>query len=160
MSGTFYHRRSLGELSDPWLLRSLRAWRRLADARGRVSLGRDLEPILSNRDLLLPASTLLMVEGTKPADFIVGWQGEQSQVGLGKNMLGCRWSDYFDAEYAEAAAAPLVIAVDSTELAYHEVVAHIGGRLFHYDRLLYPILWRGAVDMLLAVARWRSPTWH
>lgn len=160
MSGTVYHRRSLGDLSDPWLLRSLKAWRRLSDARGRVALGRDLEPIMSNRELLLPASTLLMVEGHNPADFIIGWQGEQSQVGLGKNLLGCRWGDYFDADYAAAAAAPLVVAVDNAELSYHEVVARIGGRLFHYDRLLYPVMWRGAVDMLLAVARWRSPTWH
>jgi hypothetical protein len=160
MSATVYQRRSLGDLSDPWLLRSLKAWRRLADARGRVALGGDLGPIMGNRELLLPASTLFIVEGQDPTDFIIGWQGEKSQVALGKNVLGCRWGDYFDAEYAAAAASQFISAVDSAELTYHEVVAHIGGRLFHYDRLLYPILWRGAVDMLLAVARWRSPAWH
>jgi hypothetical protein len=157
---TIYQRHSLDDLADPWLLRSLQSWRRLADARGRVSSGGEIDPILGDRKLVLPASTLLIVEGKSPMDFIVGWQGAQSQVGLGKNLLGCRWGDYSDAAYAEAAAAAFITATDSAEITYHEVFARVGGRLFHYDRILYPIMWRGSVDMLLAVARWRAPALH
>jgi hypothetical protein len=93
-------------------------------------------------------------------DFIFGRQGSHSQVSLRKNLLGFRWGDYFDTAYAEAAAAPLAIAAESAEITYHEVFAHIGSRPFHYDRILYPIISRGSVDMLLAVARWRSPALH
>lgn len=156
MVETIYRRHSLDDLADPWLLRSLRSWRRMADARGRVSPGGDLDPILQNRELLLPASTLLVVEGDDPMDFIVAWQGSLSRAGLG-NLLGCRWSDYADAAYAEAAAAPFLRAADSAEIAYHEVFAEVGGRVFHYDRLLLPIMCGGSVGMLLCVARWRSP---
>lgn len=154
---TIYRPHALDDLADPWLLRSLRSWRRMADARGRVSLGGDLDPIMRNRELLLPASTLLIVEGDDPMDFVVGWQGSHSRIGLGKNLLGCRLGDYSDAAYAAAAAAPLRLAADGAEIAYHEVFAHIGGRAFHYDRILLPIVWRGSVDMLLCVSRWRSP---
>jgi len=157
---TIYHRRSLGELSDPWLLRSLHAWHRISDAKGRFHLGRSMSPIFRNPGLLLPTGILFRVDGGGPEDFVIVYQGAQATLGLGKNMLGCRLCDYADQAYIESAGSELQRAVTRAEIAYHEVEAQIAGRPFHYDRLLYPVLWRGQVDQLLTVARWRFPVFH
>jgi hypothetical protein len=157
---TIFRRHSLGDLADPWLRKSLRAWYRICDTKGRFHLGKSMDPIFRNPGLLLPASTVFLVDGEKPEDFVVLNQGPQATQGLRKNMTGCRLGDYFDRAYVETSAAEFGRAVAQPEVVYDEVVAYIAGRLFHYDRLLYPILWRGQVDQLLTVVRWRSPNYH
>ena len=158
MTETIYRQHSLGDLTDPWLCRSLRAWRRIANARGRFILRDDLAPILDNPELLLPASTLLLVDGKDPLDCVVVWQGHLAQVGLGRNLLGCRWGECADKVYATAAAERVKRAVAEAEVAYDEVWAEICGRTFHYDRLALPIMWNGQVELLLMIAKWRSPS--
>ena len=160
MGEAVYRQHPLSELNDPWLRRSLRAWRRISNAAGRFSLGEDLSPILDNRELLLPASTLFLIDGSDPRDYVVIWQGPQARVGMQRNLPGCRWGDYFDQVYAEAAAVRLERAVAEAEIAYDEVWAEIAGRPIHYDRLVFPVMWEGSVDLLLTVAQWRSPALH
>jgi len=160
MGETIYRRHSLAELSDPWLLRALKAWRRICDARGRYTLGENLSPILDNRELILPASTLFLVDGDDPRDWIVIWQGSQARDGLGHNLTGCRWGDYVDERYAAAAADQLARTVAEAEVVYDEVWAHINGKPLHYDRLAFPVMWKDSVDLLLTVARWRTPILH
>jgi hypothetical protein len=158
MTETIYRQHRLEELADPWLRRSLRAWRRIANARGRYILRDDVAPILDNRQLLLPASTLFLVDGEDPLDYVVVWQGPLAQAGLRRNLLGCRWGEYADTLYAAAAARRVKRAVDEAEIAYDEVWADIGGLQFHYDRLALPIMWHDQVELLLTVAKWRSPS--
>ena len=160
MKETIYRRHSLGDLQDPWLKRSLRAWYRISDAKGFFHLVDDLGPILANADLLRPASTLFLVEGSNPQDYVIVQQGPQARLGLGKNLTGCRLGDYADQNYVGAVGDQLDRTVKRPEVAYHEVVATIAGRTFHYDRLTFPILWRGAIDQILTVVQWRSPVWH
>jgi hypothetical protein len=157
---TIYRRHSLGDLGDPWLKRSLRAWYRMSDSKGRFHLAGNLDPILSNKDLLLPASTLFLVEGSNPQDYVILRQGPQARMGLGKNLTGCRLGDYADRDYVVAVGDELDRTVKDPDVVYHEVLAAIAGRTIHYDRLTFPIFWHGMVDQILTVVRWRSPIWH
>jgi hypothetical protein len=160
MSESIFRRRSLGDLRDPLLLRSLRTWQGISDAKGRFHLGRSMDPIFRNPGLLLPASTLSVVGGSDPRDFIIAWQGPEARIAIGSNMTGRRFSDLAEKAYVEEVSAQFVRAITEAEIAYDEVIAHVAGRMFHYDRLLYPVLWRGAVDQLLTVTRLRTPIRH
>ncbi len=160
MKETIFRRHSLGDLEDPWLRQSLRAWYRISDAKGRFQLGQDLRPLLYNPELLLPTSILFRVDGSGARDFVILRQGPQARQGLGKNLTGCRLGEYADTAYIEAAGSELVRAAVRGEVVYDEILAPIAGRLFHYDRLIFPVMWRGNVDQLLTVARWRSPALH
>ena len=160
MKETIYRRHSLGDLADPWLKRSLRTWYRMSDAKGRFHLAGNLNSILANSDLVLPASTLFLVEGSNAQDYVILRQGPQARMGLGKNLTGCRLGEYADSDYVGAVGDELGRTVNDPHVVYHEVVAPIAGRTFHYDRLTYPIFWRGMVDQILTVVRWRSPVWH
>jgi hypothetical protein len=160
MSETIFRRRSLGDLGDPCLLRSLRTWYGMSDAMGRFHLGRSMDPIFRNPGLLLPTSTLTVIGGSDPRDFVIAWQGPATRAAIGSNATGCRFGDLSEKAYVEEVGAQFVRAITEAEIAYDEVIAHVAGRKFHYDRLLYPILWRGAVDQLLTVSRLRTPVLH
>lgn len=152
-----YRRRSLHEVRAPALVESLRAWRSIGDRRGNVNLLADSEGLLSRQNLTLPASVLMLVDGDNPLDYMIAWHGAGIGVYRGSDLIGRQLGALPDQAYAAEAGRQFTDTLDEREVAYHEAVATIDGKLFHYDRLLLPILANGRVTALLTVAHWRTP---
>lgn len=152
-----YRRRSLQDVQAPALVESLKAWRSIGNSRGRVNLLADAEGMLSRQGLILPASVLFLVDGGNPLDYLIAWHGAGIGVYQGSDLVGRRLGMLPDQAYVAEAGRQFADAIDEREVAYHEAVATIDGKMFHYDRLLLPILAKGRVTALLTVAHWRTP---
>lgn len=152
-----YRRRSLQDMQSPALTESLRAWRSISDRRGRVNLLADAEGMLARQGLVLPASVLFLVDGANPLDYLIAWHGAGIGVYRGRDLVGHRLGDLPDQAYAAEAGRLFSETIDRRDVMYHEAVAAIDGKLFHYDRLLLPILAGNQATALLTVAHWRSP---
>lgn len=144
-------------MQAPALIESLKAWRSVSDSRGRVNLLADAEGMLARQGLILPASVLLLVDGGNPLDFLIAWHGAGIGVYQDSDLIGRRLGDLPDQVYAAEAGRQFIDTIAEREVMYHEAVATIDGKMFHYDRLLLPILAKGQVTALLTVAHWRTP---
>ena len=152
-----YRRRSLQDMQAPALIESLKAWRSISDRRGRVNLLADAEGMLARQGLVLPASVLFLVDGANPLDYLIAWHGAGIGVYQGRDLVGHQLGALPDQAYAAEAGRLFRETIEQRDVMYHEAVAAIDGRFFHYDRLLLPILANGNVTALLTVAHWRSP---
>lgn len=152
-----YRRRSLQDMQAPALVESLKAWRSIGDRRGCVNLLADAEGTLARQGLILPASVLFLVDGSNPLDYLIAWHGAGIGVYNNSQLIGRQLGALPDQAYVAEAGRQFIDAIDEREVAYHEAVATIDGKMFHYDRLLLPILAKGRVTALLTVAHWRTP---
>ena len=165
---TFLERHSLGDIQSPQLIDTLRAWRSIADRNGCYDYSADIAPVFNRPGILLPGSTMLLVEGDNPLGYLFAWFG--AGFGLYGNRSYCGYSmgDLPDKNYAAVMAQPLATAVAEKEIAYHRVSCVLDGKRIAYERLILPMTEAGKVTAMVTasvsrdypVARARRPGPH
>jgi len=145
-------RRRLDELVDPALQATMRAWRSVSDADGCYDYSQTIGPIFDTPGILLPSSTIVLIEGDDPLAWIYAWYGAGFGIYGDRSFVGQGLGSMPDRSYVEAAVECLAEAACEGEIAYHRVTAAIDDRLIQYDRLILPMKDENKVTALVTTS--------
>jgi len=152
-------RRSLYEIRSPQLVETLRAWRSISDRDGCYDYTASVSPIFSKPGILLPTSTLILVEGENPLGYIFAWFGTGFGIVNNRSYCGYSVGDLPHRGLAHAAAEPLRDAVHDREIAYHRITCQIDGKPVAYERLILPMKEYGKVTAMVTASIFHPAAW-
>lgn len=145
---------SLERVETPRLRAALAAWEELTDSSGCYDRGRrGFGPLLAKPELMNDRSSVIVVEGDDPLDYLFAYYGGGFGLYKDKNFVAQRLRDIPDRDALEAVIAAYRGVIESRRPAAHRVQASFGGVAVTYERLILPTVGEdGEVDRLITLS--------